>query len=280
MAENWSQVEVELIVADYFSMLSKEIGGVPFNKTEHRGRLLPLLNNRNEGSVEFKHANISAFLNEIGVPYIRGYKPRENYQRSLLPKVVLGYIEAHPELEEMFTVFATNGTVDVKNRKVEFEKFVEAPPEKKSIVLEPGLTYRRPVRINYLEMEQANRLLGLSGEEIALNFERWRLQREGKDSLAEQIEWVSRDRGDGLGYDILSRNSNGTDRYIEVKSTKLTKEAPIFFSKNEYEFAKGKSSNFHLYRVFNLKDDPKMFMVNGAYDEFCVSEPVKYKGYF
>jgi hypothetical protein len=152
--------------------------------------------------------------------------------------------------------------------------------EKQTIVSEPDLKYRRAVKVNYLELEQANRALGLSGEEIALEYERWRLRSEGKESLADQIEWVSKQRGDGLGYDILSRNKNGTDRYIEVKSTKLTKEAPIFFTKNEYEFAREKQSDFHLYRVFNLKDNAKMFMVNGEYDKFCVSEPVKYKGYF
>jgi hypothetical protein len=117
MAENWSQVEVELIVADYFTMLSKEISGLPCSKTDHRNRLLPFLTDRNAGSIEFKHANISAFLNEVGIPYIRGYKPRENYQKSLLPKVVMAHLEAHPELEALFTLFASKG-VNAKEIKV------------------------------------------------------------------------------------------------------------------------------------------------------------------
>ena len=54
--------------------------------------------------------------------------------------------------------------------------------------------------------------------------------------MANKIEWVSQTQGDGLGFDIHSRNTDGTDRYIEVKSTKLTKEAPFYFSALEYDF--------------------------------------------
>jgi len=36
MGEDWSRVEVETTVADYFGMLDKEIRGIAYNKTEHR----------------------------------------------------------------------------------------------------------------------------------------------------------------------------------------------------------------------------------------------------
>ncbi len=78
-------------------------------------------------------------------------------------------------------------------------------------------------------MEQVNQKAGQVGERIALDYERWRLVKAGKEGLADKIEWVSQTQGDGLGFDILSKNTNGTDRYIEVKSTKLTKEAPFLF---------------------------------------------------
>lgn len=74
------------------------------------------------------------------------------------------------------------------------------------------------------------------------------------------------------------QNVNGTDRYIEVKSTKLTKEAPFYFSALEYDFSKRARSNFYLYRVFNLKADPKLFIANGAYDDFCRMKPTQFRG--
>lgn len=40
----WTNIEVELIVADYFDMLSKELAGRNYTKAEHRRKLLPQLN--------------------------------------------------------------------------------------------------------------------------------------------------------------------------------------------------------------------------------------------
>ena len=50
--------------------------------------------------------------------------------------------------------------------------------------------------------------------------------------------------------------------------------------KNEYDFSLANKSNYFLYRVFNLKEDPKLFMVAGAFDDFCHYRAVKFKGYF
>jgi hypothetical protein len=80
---DWSEQEVRLVVADYFSMLEEELLGKPLNKTEHRKALGPRLAGRSDGSIEFKHANISAVLAGQGLLYIEGYKPRSNYQSLL-----------------------------------------------------------------------------------------------------------------------------------------------------------------------------------------------------
>jgi hypothetical protein len=73
MAEHdWSRDEVEAIVADYFGMLGHELTGARVNKSEHNERLRAVLQRRSKGSVEFKHANISAVLTEHGYPYTTG----------------------------------------------------------------------------------------------------------------------------------------------------------------------------------------------------------------
>src|SRR4029453_18055608 len=95
MAErDWSREEVEATVGDYFAMLRDELAGLPINKAEHNERVRRLLRNRSKGSVEFKHANISAVLTLHGYPYIDGYKPRFNFQ-ALLEQVVLEYLDVH-----------------------------------------------------------------------------------------------------------------------------------------------------------------------------------------
>lgn len=227
MAEDSTREEVEIIVAEYFEMFQKEQAGIPYSKAETRQRILPLLENRSKGSVEFNNRNISAVLARMGQPYIRGYLPAYNYQKLLLEDVVLAHLRRKPEVEDTFRRFAE--TVPTP-RAVDFETIEEKMPDKKVVLEERELIYRSPVKLNYIALEQANGVIGTTGESIALAYEKWRLIRAGKENLADKIEWVSQTRGDGLGFDILSRNTNGTDRYIEVKSTKLTKEAPFYFS--------------------------------------------------
>ncbi len=49
-------------MADYFAMLAKDIVGAHYNKAEHNRSLREQLPHRSQGSVEFKHQNISAVL--------------------------------------------------------------------------------------------------------------------------------------------------------------------------------------------------------------------------
>jgi hypothetical protein len=69
-------------------MLAAEASGKPYSKAEHRRGLSETLSGtRSDGAIEFKHQNISAVMHELGLPYIRGYKPRGNYQAALSQEV-------------------------------------------------------------------------------------------------------------------------------------------------------------------------------------------------
>lgn len=276
---DWSNLEVELIVADYFSMLSKELSGQSYNKAEHRRRLLPLLNKRSDGSCEFKHQNISAVLINLGQPYIKGYLPRFNYQ-SMLEDKVIDYLIGHQSIEEQFKQFADK-EISPLEISSNFSQLIEEAPLVRNRVEEPAAAYtRNPIKTNYLEQEQQNSKLGFLGEEMALKYEKWQLTISGKENLADQVRWISKEEGDGAGFDILSRNLNGTDKYIEVKTTKLGKETPFFFSRNELLFSQSKSHDYHLYRLFNFEKYAKMFVKKGTLDTICSSIPMTFKGYF
>ncbi|PRY55493.1 uncharacterized protein DUF3883 [Arcticibacter pallidicorallinus] len=280
MRENWSDNEVDLIVNDYFSMLIEELNGNSYNKSEHRRHLKPLLNDRPDLSIERKHQNISAVNIELGLPYIKGYKPLSKAQRSKLIPSIQRYILLNPEIQKVLDSFCNNADL-VSPSVVQFDELLVNPPEKnKSVLMEPSPSFKISGKINYLEKEQHNITLGKKGEELALEFERNLLIMAGKEALAKKVEWVSDKFGDGAGFDILSSNLDGTDKYIEVKTTKLGIYSPFFFSSNEYKFSIINSENFHLYRIFNFSDSPKMFRVRGRYDKFCSIEAVQYKGHF
>src|SRR5439155_22536039 len=127
--DDWSREEVETTVGDYFSMLRDELGGLRVNKAEHNERLRRLLRSRSKGSVEFKHANISAVLTLHGSPYIEGYKPRFNFQ-ALLEQVVLEYLDVHRDFfEPLMTGPLLTPTMSPDAEALDVSRVVEPPPE-------------------------------------------------------------------------------------------------------------------------------------------------------
>src|SRR5258705_5515927 len=78
----WNDDELDAIVADYFSMLRSELSRQPFVKSHHSANLMQQIG-RTHRSVEFKHQNMSAVLEELGLPWIVGYKPTRNYKASI-----------------------------------------------------------------------------------------------------------------------------------------------------------------------------------------------------
>jgi hypothetical protein len=274
---DWSEIEVELIIADYFQMLQKELKAVPYRKSDHRKNLMKLLPSRSDGSIEFKHQNISATLLNNGLPYISGYKPAWNYQRMLEDKV-LQWVSQNHFLDAEFIEFA-HQIINVPSSHPQFENWTIPAPAKKEILREP-LHSLLPIRRNYLEMEQHNRSIGDAGEKLVIEYEKWRLANAGRKELANRVTWISKELGDGAGYDVLSKNLDGSDMYIEVKSTTLGKETPIFFSKTENDFSESKSQHYHLYRIFDLKEKARMFQLQGRFVDFCGIEPIGFKGHF
>jgi hypothetical protein len=131
-----------------------------------------------------------------------------------------------------------------------------------------------------LAREARNASLGTAGEEFVLEYERARLHKLGKKQLSERVEHVSATKGDGLGFDVLSFEGTGKERFIEVKTTAFSKETPFFVSKNEVEFSKSFSSQFQLYRLFEFRKEPKMFALSGAVAKNCILDPVSYLARF
>lgn len=278
MQEPWSINEVAMIVADYFDMLVKELKRIPYNKSEHRRRILPLLKNRSQGSVEFKHQNISAILINHGMPYISGYLPRHNYQ-SILEHEVINYLKNHIEIQSEFHRFVESELIN-SQKSINFERIVVTPPQK-STFSEPIPIYQETsFQINYLERENRNKVLGYNGEALVIDFEKWSLKKNGYQSLADQIVWVSKNEGDGAGYDILSKNFNGSNKYIEVKTTRLGKDTPFYFSSNELRFSLRYPDDYQLYRLYNFDSEARLFQLNGPLDKICNSVPTMYKGFF
>jgi len=278
MAGDWSEFEVEAVVTDYFSMLLQELRGKEYSKTAHRRRLATLLDGRSDGSVEFKHQNISAVLLGLGYPYIEGYKPRGNYQQ-LLAEAVRARLSNNREIEP-----AVATTVESEAEPVLVDDILARlaqPPAssgaggRQPAQAPPGTRVVRTA-INYLEREARNRSLGRMGEEFSLAFEKARLEAAGCLRLARQVEHVSVTQGDGLGFDILSFEPDGEDRLIEVKTTGFGKETPFFVSRNELGVSEARDAAYHLYRVFTYRTNPRLYVLDGDLNRVCTLSPIQY----
>jgi len=275
----WSQLECEAIIQDYMAMFGAELKGEPYSKAEHRRGLLPKLNSRSKGSVEFKHQNISAVLIELGYPYIIGYKPAWNYQK-LLHEVVESYLSVnHKQIEVQANELIM---VDpVMPKPSDWLHVLAEAPEAKSGVEKHKVREFRPQRYNFTEREKNNRSLGFSGEEFVMGFEKHRLSHAGRDDLVKEIEWTSKIKGDGTGYDIRSFNPEKDEElFIEVKTTNSGKYQPFYISDNEVAFSELNANHYSLYRVFQFRDDPKLFTLDGNLMNQLNLEPMVYRAGF
>ena len=277
MADGWSQDEVEAAVADYLAMLRAERSGVPYNKSEHRRKLAPLLDGRTDGSIERKHQNISAALIELGMPYIEGYKPLANFQRILIGAVadqVDRSVDLHAILRQEATSQVELPTVE------DILKSLVDPPTRSKIEVNPYKQVRETPNlrrnVDYSALEAANRSLGFTGEQYVVRFEQARLLADRQDRLAAAVDHVSESRGDGLGYDILSFESDGRERLIEVKTTAYGPSMPFFVTRNEVATAQSAPDRYHLCRLFDFRRNPRLFFKQGQIERGFTLDPIQF----
>jgi len=276
----WTETEIRDIVADYLDMLVLELNGVPYSKAEHRRKLRERPGGRSNGSIEYKHQNISAVLLEHGFPAIEGYKPARNYQGGIFPAVVVDEALRNDLLRSLLDGQVEQAAAGVPTVENILARLIE-PPSVPDVEDVAGTSDRAAAvsRVDYLQREARNRSLGLCGEEFAVRFEQARLIAAGKESLAERVEHTSLILGDGAGFDVHSYEISGRDRYIEVKTTRYGRHTPFFVTANELAVSTERRDSYRLYRLFSFGPEVRLFMLRGAVDR-AVSRlrPVLYQG--
>mgnify|MGYP001828025214 FL=1 len=279
MSQQWSRLECEMIVADYLLMLYAECRGENYSKAEHRRVLKLQLNNRSDGSIEYKHQNISAILLKADHVYIRGYKPAWNYQ-ALLETVVMSRLE-----QRINDIQAVEDTLSARLPEQlsmpDLQSLFVSPPEMKVRHAIRDKCEFKPNRINYAEREARNRALGQRGEEFILAVEKARLAELGREDLVQDIQWTSKEEGDGAGYDIRSfEGKTDEELFIEVKTTNSGMYQPFLISQNELLFSEMNIEHYALYRLFDFANTPALFSLKGRITNHVRLEPRLYSAGF
>jgi len=270
---DWTDSEVDLIVADYIDMLRLELSKQSYVKLQ-RNEALQRLTGRSHGSIEFKHRNISAVMVKLGFPWIYGYKPLFNYQTSLLDGIER-YLQSESSLLQMPEEAVQSGLAE------EATLFMEPPPMRESEEDgEPKALKRLVRKFDPAKRDARNRKLGRLGEELVFHAEKNRLVAVGRPDLARQTVWVSEEHGDGAGYDILSFEATGEERLLEVKTTTGGQTTPFYISENERSLSVERSDAFRLVRLYDFSRAPRAFQIEPPLESALSLHPTNYRASF
>lgn len=248
----WQDDELDAIVADYFEMLEADLSGRPYVKLRHSQALMASIG-RTHRSIEFKRQNISAVLDELGMPWIPGYIPKRNYQSAIFDAIDR-YLTRHSAVLDRVPAART---VEIPPSEV----FVDAPALAAEAGPLPDGLRRLVQKFDPVERDFRNRSLGRAGEAFVLDLERRQLAEAGRADLARKVRWVAAEEGDGAGYDVQSFDQRGHSRLIEVKTTNGSARTPFYLSRNERGLADEKPAEWRIYRVHLFASDPRVFKI-------------------
>lgn len=142
---------------------------------------------------------------------------------------------------------------DRENKSEKIKKLMDIieiiPPEKK---------YAQPRKIDWEEVNKTRQITGMKGEEIAMQMEKEYLRSINRNDLSDKVKHVSKEDGDGFGYDILSFFPNEQEKYIEVKSTVKSNTNYFNISKKELDFMRSNKNSTYVYRIFNVNENDEI----------------------
>jgi hypothetical protein len=258
---DWNDEELDFIIADYFSMLRSELNDADYNKSAHRRSLIALIG-RTDGSIERKHQNISAVLNELALP---------NFQKSIIDAIDR-YLTLNPQ--------NLNPEQSARSFNEAPNLFVEPAPILGPLTHKEEELARLVRKFDPVERDFRNRSLGKAGEGMVFAFERQHLIVQGRPDLAQKVRWVSQEDGDGAGYDIRSYDLKGSERFIEVKTTNGLQTTPFYLTRNELSFSSERPTEFRICRLYDFAKKPRMFELVPPIEKLVRLEPISYSASF
>lgn len=140
---------------------------------------------------------------------------------------------------------------------------------------------RRKENIDYAEQQRISQKIGDRGEELVLMSEIQKVKEWGLPAeMVEQVRRVSLE-SDDYGFDILSFDKDGNERYLEVKSTKQNKKDFSFIlTRNEFDHAKSYGEQYSFVIVFDILKNPRIWYMGNPFLEepYKVNiQPTQYK---
>lgn len=121
--------------------------------------------------------------------------------------------------------------------------------------------------VDFDKIHNQNTKLGTLGEDIVVEYEKRELMKAGRKDLAKKVVATRNTIGNTAKFDIYSYEADGTEKYIEVKTTTGECDDFFFISGNELQYSCDLQDKYYLYRLYHLdlKNKTVEFKVlNGA----------------
>ena len=129
--------------------------------------------------------------------------------------------------------------------------------------------------VDYVKKARVNKHTGDLGELLILQYEKKCVN----EKYQHLISQVSKDLGDGLGYDILSFDESGKEKFIEVKTTKSGLNTPFLITASELQKSLEDPGNYYLYRIYHFNIDLNsgdLMILQGDLSKYC-NNPVQFE---
>jgi hypothetical protein len=151
--------------------------------------------------------------------------------------------ELPPELEDDDIELPSPAQVKVRTITPTFMEIAQQEKKRAS-----GARAYKP---DFIKAAKRNTTVGKQGEVVILQHEIQELCHAGRNDLAKKVDWVSQ-RSDAFGYDIHSFTPDGTDKLIEVKTTRMpfTPNPSFMVSAKEYEVGCEQKERYYICLVF------------------------------
>ena len=103
-------------------------------------------------------------------------------------------------------------------------------------------------KIDWKKVQDSKDKIGALGEEIVFDI----LTQKAEEHNLKMPVHVSKEEGDGAGYDIRAWDKDDKELHIEVKASKEKYSDGFEITRNEIEASKNKDYPYIIYRVYNL----------------------------
>ncbi len=174
---------------------------------------------------------------------------------------------------------------DRDSEEIKFEETIISKEEFQNSFLESNSNfsnnYLKLTSEDYINKIKKQQTIGAKGELFVLTYEKEALTKMGLIKLGSLVKHISIEEGDYYGYDILSYDGEGNEKYIEVKTSTKGYSSDFFLTENELNKIK-QLNNYFIYRVFDFDIDKgigSLYIVNCSKDfnDKFIIKPTQYK---